>query len=799
MIPVLSTYRLQLHGPRNGDGEGPTLTLREATELVAHLDRLGVSHLYASPILAAGTGSQHGYDVVDPTQVSTAIGGPEALEVLVAALKERGMGLVVDIVPNHTGVETPAENAWWWDVLRQGRDSPLAEFFDVDWSSDNGCDGRIALPVLGSAEDVDALTVVAGETGPELHFYDHRYPVAPGTEGGTAQEVHDRQAYRLVPWQSGLVGYRRFFHVNTLAALRQEDPAVFDASHVEIARWATEDLVDGIRVDHPDGLADPAGYLARLRDVIGPDRWLVVEKILGTDEALDRDLPVDGTTGYDALREIGGVFVDPAGEAALSQLSTERTGSPGDAADLAAQEHELKRGVARGGLLPELTRCVRAVEDGVGAGGVPHDELVDAVVELVAAVPVYRSDYPSLAGLLPGVLAQVAAAHPGLAGALDRVALALTERGEAATRFQQVCGAVTAKGVEDCLFYRTTRLTSLQEVGGDPGRFGVSPAEMHLSAAERARFWPAAMTTLSTHDTKRGEDVRARIHVLSEVPGLWTESVAAFEELAPSPDGAMGSLLWQTLFGVWPGDGRTAADVPDLRERIHAYAEKATREAGTRTEWNAVDEAWETELHTWLDTVLDGPVAAGMDQLVGRLAGAGWSNSLGQKLLHLLGPGVPDVYQGTELWEDSLVDPDNRREVDHAHRAELLASLTGAPAVDATGAAKLWTVHQALTLRREQPQTFAGGTYTPVVAEGPQAHHLVGFARGDGTGEQVIALATRLSVTLGGWAGTTVPLPAGTWTDRLTGTVHTGEVELADLFAALPVALLVTTTGGQHP
>ncbi len=785
MTPVLSTYRLQLHGPR-ADGAG--FDLLDATALVQQLDELGVTHLYVSPILTAAPGSQHGYDVIDPTTVSAALGGAHALDSLVTELRGHGMGLVVDIVPNHVGVQTPAENAWWWDVLRQGRHSPLAEFFDIDWSPDNGCGGKIALPVLGSAADVDALTVDGSGDCAELLFYSHRFPVAPGTGCGTPQEVHDRQVYRLVPWRAGLVGYRRFFHVNGLAALRQEDPAVFAATHVEVGRWAAADLVDGIRVDHPDGLADPGDYLARLRAVLGPDRWLVIEKILAADEALDDGLPVAGTTGYDALREIGGVFVDPAGECALGELSRSRTGSTGDPADLHLQEHALKCTVARTGLRPELERCVRAMQSGTRSPNLPHEQLVAAVVELVAALPVYRSDYPALTGLLPGVVARVVVAHPELEQALGVAAAAVVADGEAAARFQQVCGAVTAKGVEDCLFYRTTRLTSLQEVGGDPGRFGVSPAELHLAAAERARFWPATMTTLSTHDTKRGEDVRARITVLSEVPARWAEFLARWEATAASPDGAMGSLLWQALFGVWPADGRTAAEVAGLRERLHAYAEKAVREAGTRTEWNAVDDEWEGRLHTWIDAVLDGPVGASLGELVTELAPAGWSNSLGQKLLQLAGPGVPDVYQGTELWEDSLVDPDNRREVDHGHRARMLAALGSAvPEVDASGAAKLLVVSRTLRLRRELPDSFVGGTYSPVLAEGPAARHVVGFLRGD----RVIALATRLSRSLPGWDGTTVTLPAGTWTDRLTGAAHLGRAEVGAVFTALPVALLV--------
>jgi len=783
MRAASSTYRLQLHGP--GD-DVAAFTFADAVAQLEYLERLGVSHVYLSPILQAAKGSQHGYDVVDPTVVSAALGGPEGLAELAAAVRARGMGLVVDIVPNHVGVENPGENAWWWDVLRLGRQSAYASYFDIDWSADNGCGGRVALPVLGAEVDVAELQL----HGDQLGYYEHRFPVAPDTLGGTAQEVHDRQAYQLVSWRAGLVGYRRFFHVNGLAALRQEDPEVFEATHVEVARWATEELVDGIRVDHPDGLADPAGYLTRLRALIG-DRWLVIEKILATDEALEPTLPVAGTTGYDALREVGGVFVDPAGAAPLSELTLRRTGSSGDAADLAMSEHELKRSVAHDGLRPELERCVRAMPH----GAVSHEQLVDAVVELVAAVPVYRADYPILAGLLPGVVARVGAEHPELTVALEHVAAALIAGGEAATRFQQVCGAVTAKGVEDCLFYRTTRLTSLQEVGGDPGRFGVSPAEMHLAAAERAALWPAAMTTLSTHDTKRGEDVRARINVLSETPQLWAESIARWEEVAPSPDGPMGSLLWQTMFGVWPADGRTAADMPQLRERLHAYAEKAVREAGTRTEWNQVDDEFESALHAWLEGILDGPVAASMTELVAELARHGWSNSLGQKLLQLAGPGVPDVYQGTELWEDSLVDPDNRREIDYVQRSQLLSTVNmdpAGPTLNATGAAKLLVVARTVQLRRERPSSFVGGTYAPVLAEGSSAEHLVGFSRGPCDGEpDVIALATRLSFSLNDWGTTTVPLPPGQWTDRLNGARHEGAVLVADVLDRLPVALLV--------
>ncbi|WP_460865870.1 malto-oligosyltrehalose synthase [Rhodococcus aerolatus] len=788
-MPVLSTYRLQLHGP--GEDGVPAFTLADATALLDQLQDLGVSHVYCSPVLQASAGSQHGYDVVDPTAVSAELGGPEALAALGAAAHERGMGVVVDIVPNHVGVAVPAENGWWWDLLTHGADSPYARYFDVDLAPDNGCGGRIALPVLGSDDDVAELELRTGGPGGEetvLAYYEHEYPVAPGTGEGTAQEVHDRQAYQLVSWRAGLVGYRRFFTVSDLAALRQEDGAVFDAAHVEVARWAQEGLVDGIRVDHPDGLADPLDYLTRLRGVLGPDRWLVVEKILGADEELDAALPVAGTTGYDALREVGGVLVDPAGEAPLTAWCRARAGDGFDAASLEEAERELKRSVVLDGLRPELERLTRAVA--AVAPGAGHEELVAALAEVVAVNPLYRSDYPSLGAVLPAALARVAADRPDLETALGHVAAALAAGDEAATRFQQVCGAATAKGVEDCLFYRANRLLTLQEVGGAPGRFGMSPAEAHLRAGRRATAWPAAMTTLSTHDTKRGEDVRARIGVLSQVAERWTAAVDGWEATAPTPDPATGFLLWQTVLGVWPADD--SAPDPTVVARLHAYAEKAVREAGTRTGWNDVDEDFETAVHTWIDAVCTGPVAAELGALVAELAPHGWSDSLAQKLLQLAGPGVPDVYQGTELWEDSLVDPDNRREVDHAHRRELLAGLDDwAPQVDASGRAKLLVVRESLRLRRERPASFVGGAYLPLLAEGRSARHVVAFARGAEAAEpDVVAVATRLSVRLDGWAGTTLALPAGTWTDRLTGTTHEGTVDLGDLLERLPVALL---------
>ncbi len=745
---------------------GDAFTFADAEALLPYLDGLGVSHVYLSPILTAAAGSTHGYDVTDPTSVSAELGGAEGLARLSAAARSRGMGLIVDIVPNHVGVGDPEQNTWWWDVLKHGRDSVYSSFFDIDWTLDNG---RIVLPVLGSDDDVDDL-VVGGDT---LRLGDLAYPVAPETGSGTGREVYDRQHYKLIGWRHGVCGYRRFFSITSLAGLRQEDRAVFDASHVEVKRWFDEGLVDGVRIDHPDGLADPAGYLTWLREITGPQAWIVIEKILAVDEPLDPGLPVAGTTGYDALREIGGLFVDPAGADPLAALVDSTGAHYGEMPRLA---RELKVNAVTDTLHSEQDRLCRAI---TAATGHPHPKLGEAVAELLSHIGVYRSDYVSLASVLPIALAETVAARPDLAEPLAVISSAAGEGGEAAVRLQQLCGAATAKSMEDCLFYRDPRLVSLNEVGGEPDRFGVGLAEFHQRATVRGTLWPQAMTALSTHDTKRGEDVRARIGVLSQVPSLWAEFVSAWEQRLPSPDPMTGLFLWQNIFGVWPVDG-TVTD--DLRARLHAYAEKAIREAAVHTTWNDPDTAFEHNVHTWIDAIIDGPIAAELTSTVARLDGYARSDSLGQKLIQLTAPGVPDVYQGTELADDSLVDPDNRRPVDFAARREALS---------ASNDAKIAVVTAALRLRRERPDVFLGGGYRPLLADGPAAEHLVAFVRGD----DVVTAAIRQSVHLAesGWGETRLVLPGGTWRDRIGGSLFSGSVSPADLFAGLPVSLLERT------
>lgn len=775
-----STYRIQLRTPAS-DPDGHGFTLADAQDLLPYLADLGVGAVYLSPILTATPGSTHGYDVVDPTTVSAELGGIDALRALRAACREHGLGLVVDIVPNHLGVEQPAANPWWWDALRRGPDSPYFSFFDFDTEAANGADGRIAIPVLGSPDDVADLVVVDPSnkaTGQaELHFYEHRFPIAPGTEGGTAQDVHDRQHYRLVHWREPRLGYRRFFTVTGLAGLRQEDRAVFDATHEQVRLWCEEDLVDGIRVDHPDGLADPVGYARKLRDLAGPDRWLLVEKILapGTEsippEVLEPAMPVDGTTGYDMLRLIDQLLVDHRGEDRLSALAEQYCDGSGDDALVHEQSAELKRQIVAEDLAPELARLVRAVRrdaggvdghvDGGGVDGDDDDDILlrEALVSVIALTPFYRADYPALRGSLPAIVEGLRRQRPELAVVLTLLARALARGDEASVRLAQVTGAATAKAEEDRLFYRLGRLVSLNEVGGSPGRIGLSAEAFHLAMAERARTTPLAMSALSTHDTKRGEDVRARISVLSQVPDEWAEFVAAVFGEFPPPAADSGYFLLQVIVGVWPELGVPSEE---LRSRLHAYADKALREAAVHTTWTDQNAGFESATHRWIDALVDSRAGL-VDSFVQRIAPAGRDNALIAKAVQLLSPGVPDVYQGTEVWEDSLVDPDNRRFVDFGPLRSGAVARAGHP--------KLLLVRELLRLRREHPEALAGGAHVPIPVHGPAASEVVAFTREIDGRAAVGMIARRRTAVMAAedFAGTVLDLPAGSWAVRAGG------------------------------
>jgi (1->4)-alpha-D-glucan 1-alpha-D-glucosylmutase len=782
-----STYRLQIT---------EDFDLFEATARLPYLHDLGIDWVYLSPLLAAEPGSTHGYDVVDFEHVDDSRGGAEGLAALSAEARRLGLGVLVDIVPNHVGVATPSKNPWWWEVLKNGRGSTYAPAFDIDWDFGQG---KLRVPVLGDDDvpldggPIGNLKVV----GEELRYHDQRFPIAPGTAGdlhggdADATAVHARQHYELVNWRRAddELNYRRFFAVNTLAAVRVEEPEVFAATHAEIKRWFDEGLVDGLRIDHPDGLRDPGGYLDDLARLTGTP-YVLVEKILEPGEELEAGWATAGTTGYDVLALLDRVLTDPAGQEPLDSLEARLRGAPLDWEQLV---HDRKREVADVTLRSETNRIVRELPSSTAEG------LEDAVAELLACFPVYRSYLPDGRTHLDEAFARARESRPELGAVFDVLEPVLADpEAPAALRFQQTSGMVMAKGVEDCAFYRSSRLTSLNEVGADPSVFAITTAQFHEAMTTRQREWPDAMTALSTHDTKRGEDVRARITVLAELPEVWEETLDSLLALVPLPDAGFGALLWQAVLGAWPAavDGAVPAD---LRDRLHGYAEKAMREASDHTTWTDPDTSYENAVHAAVDAVFDDVrTHAALTALVERVAAPGWSNALALKLVAITAPGVPDVYQGSELWEQSLVDPDNRRPVDYDRRAELLHVLrdTDEPPARPTtpediGVAKLWVTHAALRLRRDRPELFDG--YQALEASGSAADHVLAFDRGG-----AITVATRLPVGLaerGGWGDTTLELPPGTWRNVLGGSrVDAGSattVAVADLMAELPVALLV--------
>lgn len=791
-----STYRLQLTAD---------FTLHDAADRLADLADFGVDWIYLSPILQAAEGSTHGYDVVDHDRVDAARGGPDGLAALSREARRLGMGVLVDIVPNHMGIAVPAENRAWWDVLRHGRSSAYADWFDIDWAAAD----RIRIPVVGDDDlrpdgHIANLRVVDGE----LRYHDNRYPLAPGTDtGGTPAQVHARQSYELVGWRRAdhELSYRRFFAINTLAGVRVEDPDVFTATHREIGRWFSEGLVDGLRIDHPDGLRNPAEYLARLRELTG-GAYLLVEKILEPGEELPR-WQCEGTTGYDSLALVDRVLTDPDGERPLGQLAARLAG---EALDWQQLIHDTKRAFADRTLGSEVRRIARDLRadqgstahpaPGTGSPAQPaaataqpatgsparpaagpdaaeYSMQEDAIAELLTCFPVYRSYLPHGREHLHQAAARARQLRPDLSAEIDRLLPVLADPAtRAAARFQQTSGMVMAKGVEDTAFYRYSRLTSLNEVGGDPSIFAVTPQEFHTAMQRRQQDWPHAMNALTTHDTKRGEDTRARITALAEYPAEWAALLEVLSPIAPGRDRTLGNLVNQAVIGSWPAS----------IDRLTDYAIKAAREAGTITTWTDNDERYEREIRRYIEALESVHPGREIEQLVSTLEPSRRANVLGAKLLNLMMPGVPDVYQGSEGIETSLVDPDNRRDVPW----ETLGSLhhrvrRPVRASDSVEVCKARIVREALLLRRSRPELFT--SYAALEASGPSAQHFLGFDRGG-----AIAAVTRIPRTLQlqGWAGTTVRLPSGDWRDLLTGAVVRGDVPIESLFAELPVSLL---------
>lgn len=775
----LSTYRLQLHSD---------FTFDDALAIVDYLDGLGITHLYVSPVVASVQGSRHGYDVVDPTRIDDELGGRERLEALATAAHGHGLGLILDIVPNH--LAATAENPWWWEMLRDGPNAAHADAFDVDWSQ-----GRIVLPVLDRPLD-DAIgsgnvTVHNGEVRVGALRLPTRSDDRPGGTGDgdsvDVRSVLDRQHYELIDWKEPRRNYRRFFDVDSLVGVREEDPAVFEDRHALLLELLRSGVADGLRVDHIDGLRDPVGYLRRLRERTGGDTSIVVEKILTGEERLREQWPIEGTTGYDAMTDLDDLLVDPAGWDTLAAANRAEGTLP-----FARIEHDAKRFVLHELFTPELERLTR-----------DHPQLKDALVELTVALPVYRTyiDWQGPHDDDRTVLKPAAASEAHAGGDVGPLVDVLLSGADVdlAMRWQQLTGPVMAKGHEDTALYRDAVLVSRNDVGTDPSRRpDDAVARFHRHNVDRARHWPRTMLATSTHDTKRSEDVRARIAVLSELAGDFEEGLArlrrhvSMDALTPVEQ----RLVAQTLLGVFPPERMGGEDLPD---RLHAYFEKALREAKQTTSWIHPDEAHEAAVRDVVDACLhDGAATlrAAFGDLMERVAYHGALNSLTLTLLRAASPGVVDTYQGTELLDLSLVDPDNRRAVDYRRRRDALASLADASIGDlrdhwADGRVKMLVLARSLQTRREHPDLFVGGDYLPVDTGDDR---VVAFARRHGD-DWAIAFASRFT-TRGAPCGR-VELPAAAphrWRDAITGaTVEArgGALALDEVVRDLPVALLL--------
>jgi (1->4)-alpha-D-glucan 1-alpha-D-glucosylmutase len=860
-----ATLRLQFH---------KGFTFAGAARLVPYFSALGISHLYASPILMARPGSMHGYDVIDPSRVNPELGGEDGLRAFVAALRRAELGLIVDIVPNHMAVG--AGNGWWWDVLQNGQASAYAHFFDIDWEPDDpALRGKVLAPVLGRscAEAVAAgeITLVRDpQRGFVIKYFEHMFPVrrsdwseieqqdlaafACTTANGRERlsQLLARQHYRLAWWRvaNDEINWRRFFNINDLIGVRVEHDDVFDATHATILRLYQEGLVDGVRIDHVDGLAHPGDYCRKLRAHLralessrpaeaqrGP-AYIVVEKILGSDEHLHRDWEVDGTSGYDFMDQVSAVQHDGTAAKPLAALWAKVSGR---SASFAVEAETSRREIVDRSFTAQLNLAARAFHRLARASDfdMSRAAIRRALIEVLAHFPVYRlytaprqrseEDLAFLrraldgaaATCLPGDRPIVEVLGPWLAGEVGPAAdQALHAR--ALTSFHQLSAPVAAKAVEDTAFYRYGALLSRIDVGFDPARFAATPADFHAAILARREYFPSSMLATATHDHKRGEDVRARLAVLSEIPADWSaalerwlrQSAALCETVAgaPVPHPRDVALLFQTIVGAWPPD-LAIADADDCKhfaERLVGWQQKALREAKLATGWSAPNEPYESAARAFLTRLFAGQADLLPDiaHFARRIGPAGAANGLAQVLLRLTAPGVPDIYQGADYWDLSLVDPDNRRPVDFAARTASLGE-TAIEALAATwpdGRIKQAVIARALAVRRAAPRLFAEGSYAPIVVDGPLARHVLAFARllGDQIAITVVCrltfglIAENLSIQRLRWSGTRLRLPSecrgAQFCDALSATAldEQNASDLAAILPRLPVALLVS-------
>jgi (1->4)-alpha-D-glucan 1-alpha-D-glucosylmutase len=828
-----ATYRLQFH---------KAFRFKDATALVPYLARLGVTHLYASPFLKARPGSTHGYDIVDHNKVNPEIGTEKDLHALMEALKRHGLGLIPDLVPNHMGV-LHADNPFWLDVLEKGRASPYARFFDIDWSR-----GKLLLPVLGKhyGEALEAGELKLEKRGGRwsVRYFGHRFPLTRKSTLGLKKPITDplalhrlleKQHYRLAYWlvASDEINYRRFFEIVDLAGVRQEDPKVFEETHRMIARLARRGGVDGARIDHPDGLADPREYLERLHGLFVKP-WVVVEKILAGYEQMPEDWPIAGTTGYRFVNVLTGVFIDSGAEAQFDRIWQRFTRERKTFEEMAVDSRYLIMGTT---LFAELFMLSNWLARIAAGNRITRDYtasgLRKALMEIAAHFPVYRT-YVSPRGVADSdrrwidwaVNAAKRASRIADPAVFDFVRGVITleaappsgerrrEMLRFAMRFQQFTAPVVAKGVEDTAFYRYNRLIALNEVGGHPAHFGLSLKAFHAASEDRARRWPGTMLGSSTHDTKRSEDVRARLGVLSELPSLWrlwlrrwsviNRSLRA--EAAAAPSRGDEYHYYQAALGIWPCSPPNEAQTAELRERLKAYMLKAVREAKLHTSWINPDADYEAALERFVsDSLAHSVFVRELNEAVPRLARLGMLVGLSQALVKVASPGVADYYQGTELWDFSLVDPDNRRPVDFALRKRLLDQ-TASPGEMlenlGDGRAKLHVIRKGLAIRKAHPGLFYGASYRPLQTDAGREQNVLAFSLTAG-GKTLVAIAPRLFARLmtpedrapiGSriWGEARLHLPQIELEDVLAGRRQRGgPTLLADLLSEFPVALLL--------
>ncbi|MQG92872.1 malto-oligosyltrehalose synthase [Pseudomonas sp. MN1F] len=921
MKPLTATLRLQFHSD---------FSLDDAVPLVPYFAQLGISHLYASPILKARAGSRHGYDVVDPTCVNPELGGEAALQRLVAALRQHGMGLILDTVSNHMAVGG-ADNPWWQSLLAWGRRSPYAEFFDIQWhSSDPLLAGQLLLPFLGSdygaaLKNGEIPLQFDKQSGLlQIAHYQHRFPICPldygwilaqspepalkalaehftalreapeplanalplhaelarlvreGADLASALDAFDsrsepgfkrlhllleRQTYRLASWRTAAddINWRRFFDINELGGLRVERAVVFEATHAKLFELIERGLVDGLRIDHIDGLADPRGYCRKLRRRV--DSLLArrpvqaalehfpiyVEKILGADEHLHRDWLTDGTTGYEFMNQVSLLQHDPAGEAPLTELWATVSERPGFPEEVRQARHLVLNASLAGDCESVAQALLQVARDDLMTRDLTLGAIRRALQALVAHYPVYRTyfnacgrpaeDERFFQQALANARQDLGEADWPLLDQLEQWLGGQPWRQmppgrprkhlrHACVRFQQLTAPSAAKAVEDTAFYRSARLLSRNDVGFEAERFSASPEHFHNEAQRRLRDFPDNLLATATHDHKRGEDSRARLAVLSERGPWFASRVEHWRELAaplreqlddgvaPSPGDEL--LLWQTLLGSWP----LTLDLHDdnaLRqyaERIRQWQQKALREAKLRSSWSAPNEAYEAACAAYVDGLLldrqNQQLRQSLADAAQLIACPGALNGLVQSLLRMTVPGVPDLYQGNEYWDFSLVDPDNRRAVDYACRRRTLDDATTPGELLAhwrDGRIKQALIARLLDCRQAHAELFRRGAYLPLNVQGRHADQVIAFAR-LGEEQRVIVVAPRLaSGLLGGattplipaqnWDDTRVILPfalsPATWTGLFGGAAvsPTRELMLSAVLAEFPVNLLI--------